>query len=84
MSFYSDKMKENISWEAGPGFSRCQFVFPDREKLTGNVFAGSGGYTVRDSSFHQTLFNTPMEIGFMGKYRFSQFMEVFRYIYDLL
>ena len=43
-SFYSDKMKENISWESGPGYGRCQFVFPDKEKLTGNVFAGAGGF----------------------------------------
>ena len=83
-SFYSDKMKENISWESGPGYGRCQFVFPDKEKLTGNVFAGSGGFQVTDNEFRQTLFNMPVEIGFMGKHRFAMYIEVFRYIYDLL
>lgn len=83
-SFYSDKMKENISWEGGPGYGRCQFVFPDKEKLTGNVFAGAGGFQVTDNEFRQTLFNMPVELGFVGKHRFAMFLEVFRYIYDLL
>ena len=83
-SFYSNKMKENISWEVGPGHARCQFVFPDKDKLSGNVFAGAGGFTVADSEFRQTLFNMPVELGFMGKHRFAMFLEVFRFVYDLL
>ena len=83
-SFYSSKMKENISWEAGPSYGRCQFVFPDKDKLTGNIFAGSGGFAVTDNEFRQTLFNMPVELGFMGKHRFAMYLEVFRFVYDLL
>lgn len=50
-SFYSQKMKQNITWEDGPAYGRQQFVFPDKEKMTGNVFAGSGGFTVSDNEF---------------------------------
>ena len=83
-SFYSSKMKANSNWENGPGYGRCHFVFPDKEKLTGNVFAGSGGFQVCDNEFRQTLFNTPVELGFMGKHRFAMFLEVFRFVYDLM
>jgi len=83
-TFYSSRMKENISWEETPGFGRCQFVFPDKEKLTGNVFAGGGGYTVADNQFRQTLMNMVVDLGFMGKHRYAMFLEVFRYVYDLL
>lgn len=83
-SFYSDKMKENISWEVGHGYGRCQFCFPDKEKLTGNVFAGQGGFQVVDSKFRQIFFNMPVELGFMGKHRYVMFLEVFRFLYDLL
>ena len=77
-------MKDNISWEQGPTYGRCQFVFPDKDKLTGNIFAGSGGFTVTDNTFRQTLFNMPVELGFIGKHRFAMFLEVFRFVYDLL
>ena len=26
----------------------------------------------------------PVELGFMGKHRFAMFLEVFRFVYDLL
>ena len=83
-SFYSARMKENVAWESGPGFGRCAFVFPDKDKLTGNIFAGAGGFTVADSQFRQTLFNMPLELGFIGKHRYAMFLEVFRFLYDLL
>ena len=37
-----------------------------------------------DNEFRQTVFNMPMELGFMGKHRFALYLEVFRFIYDLL
>lgn len=83
-SFYSLKMKEHSKWEQGPGFGGNFFIFPDSGKLTGNIFAGQGGFTVTDNEFRQTLFNMPMELGFMGKHRFALYLEVFRFIYDLL
>jgi len=83
-SFYSAKMKEHSKWEQGPGYGGNFFIFPDGGKLTGNVFAGQGGFTVTDSDFRQTLFNMPMELGFMGKHRFGMYLEVFRFVYDLL
>lgn len=83
-SFYSGKMKENIQWEVGPTYGRCQFVFPDKDKLTGNIFAGLGGFTVTDNTFRQTLFNMPVEVGFVGKHRFAMFLEVFRFLWDML
>ena len=83
-SFYSTKMKEFLKWDAGPGYGGNLFIFPDGDKLTGNVFAGQGGYQVIDRDFRQTLFNIPLALGFMGKHRFGLFLEVFRYLYDLL
>ena len=83
-TFYSSNMKENISWESSPSFARIQMVFPDKQKLTGNIFAGSGGFNIIDNRFRQTLFNMPIELGFMGKHRFAMFLEVFRFLYDLL
>ena len=52
--------------------------------MTGNIFAGLGGFTVADNTFRQTLFNMPMEVGFVGKHRFAMFLEVFRFLWDML
>jgi len=44
-------MKEHSKWEQGPGFGGNIFIFPEVGMLTGNVFAGHGGFTVTDTDF---------------------------------
>ena len=83
-SFYSQKMLKHTIWEETAGHGASEFVFPDDEKLTGNIFAGEGGFTVTDNELRQTLLNMPMDISTLGKHRFGMFLEVFRFIYDLL
>ena len=37
-----------------------------------------------DNELRQTLFNMPMDVTMLSKHRFGLFLEVFRFIYDLL
>ena len=43
-SFYSLKMQRHYSFEPTLGYGAAEFLFPDDDKLTGNVFAGPGGF----------------------------------------
>ena len=83
-SFYTRKMLENGVSEETLSYGAAEFVFPDKNKVIGNIFAGDGGFTVTDSELRQTLFNMPMEVAALSKHRFGMFLEVFRFIYDLL
>ena len=42
-------MLKHTVFENTPGMGAAEFVFPDDDKLTGNIFAGSGGFTVTDN-----------------------------------
>ena len=48
-SFYSPKMLKHCIAEDTAGYGASEFVFPDDEKLTGNIFMGEGGFTVTDN-----------------------------------
>ena len=37
-----------------------------------------------DNELRQTLFNMPMDLTMLSKHRFGMFLEVFRFVYDLL
>ena len=77
-------MLKHTIWEDTVGYGAAEFVFPDDDKITGNIFAGSGGFTVTDNELRQTLFNMPMDVTTLSKHRFGMFLEVFRFVYDLL
>ena len=46
--FYSSSMLENTISEETHSFRAAEFVFPDKEKMTGNLFASDGGFSVSD------------------------------------
>ena len=48
-SFYSRSMLENTVSEETLSHGAAEFVFPDKTKVIGNIFAGDGGFTVTDS-----------------------------------
>ena len=83
-SFYSPKMLAHGVWEETLTYRAAEFVFPDGGKVTGNIFAGDKGFTVTDNELRHTLFNMPMEVAALSKHRFGMFLEVFRFLYDLL
>ena len=39
-SFYSQKMLKHTIWEDTVGYGAAEFIFPDDDKITGNIFAG--------------------------------------------
>ena len=41
-------MLENTVSEETLSFRAAEFVFPSKDKITGNVFAGEGGFSVSD------------------------------------
>jgi hypothetical protein len=84
VSFYSNKMLKATLHEASINFAASEFIFPDDQKVTGNIFAGAGGFTVMDKDLRFTLMNLPLEISTLNKHRFGLFLELFRYLYDLI
>ena len=41
-------MLENTVSEETLSFRAAEFVFPNKDKISGNVFAGDGGFSVSD------------------------------------
>lgn len=83
-SFYNSKMLQNIVSEECLTYGAAEFVFPDDDKLTGNIFAGNSGFSVVDPHLRQTLLNMPIEAAAVNKHRFGVYLELFRFIYDIL
>jgi hypothetical protein len=83
-AFYSTKMLQFTSHEETPGVCAQKFVFPDGGQLNGNVFASQAGFDHMDNNLRQTGFSMPMDMSFLGKHRYGMFLEVFRFLYDLL
>ena len=61
-----------------------KFIFPDGGQLNGNIFQSKGGFEIIDNSLRQITFNMPMDMSFLGKHRYGLFLEIFRFLYDLL
>lgn len=62
------------------------FIYPAPEMVVDNVFKARSdvGYKVTDEEVHQIMLNMPLEIFTTNKHRFGMFLELFRFLYDLL
>lgn len=60
--FYSKKMLQYTMREEYQAHSGSEFIFPDQELMTGNVYQIARGYMIKDEDLHQILLNMPMEV----------------------
>lgn len=70
--------EENQTWSAS------EFIFSHADKINSNIFSGDSGFVVADPALRQSLFNMPMDVATTNKHRFAMFLEVFRFLYDLI
>lgn len=84
MSFYSAKMLNSAVCEDSLNFGSSEFIFVNDSKLTGNVFTSPGGFYVMDKDLRPTEMNMPLQLMTLNKHRFGIFLELFRYLYDLI
>lgn len=79
-------LTSTISDESKSGSGALQYIFPAPELVHENIFTALNdkGYRVSDKEIHSIMLNMPLEIFTVNKHRFGMFLELFRFLYDLL
>jgi hypothetical protein len=83
-SFYSQKMLRASVNELCVNFGATEFIFPNDQKVTGNIFVSPSGFHVMDKDMRNTFMNMPLQMWALNKHRYGMFLQLFRYLYDLI
>lgn len=83
-SFYSQNMLKFSINEKCINFGASEFIFPSFEKSDGNIFVTPSGFHVMDKDMRNTFMNMPLQVWALNKHRYGMFLQLFRYIYDLI
>ena len=76
-------MLKNTCTEELLATSLTEFIFSTEEKLNGYMFA-DGNFDIKDPCHRQYNYNLPVDISTLYKARYVMFLELFRYLYDLM
>jgi hypothetical protein len=83
-TYYSKQMLRYTMREEFTVHGAAEYVFSDSDTLTLNIYKDSKSFSVFDESMQQTLLNMPIGVASVNKHRFGVFIEVSKFIYDLL
>jgi hypothetical protein len=82
-TFYSLSMLKNTSTEEFMTTSLTEYIFNNEDRLNGFLYS-DGDFKLRDPNHRQYNYNVPVTITSLYKTKYSMFLELFRYFYDLM